>query len=265
MATSTTRIALRKPDPSVGGDNISVANDLNGNWDKVDAALGFFICTSGTRPTTAAWQGMHIYETDTGKAYVATTGGPTPTWVQLLLGTAAFVSNLNMTGALAVTGTAVASSTITGSDFIIASGSRSITSELNAVKDAHSTWTPVLTNLTQGNGTITARHRTMGKTIFWRFKFTLGTTSAVGSAPKFTLPAALHASYVGAEDVIGRGTLLDSGTANHPAVARLVAASSTQVEIFKESDSTHNTLSSTVPFTWVTNDVMSIAGFGELA
>lgn len=259
MATSTTRLALRKPNPAVGGDNISVANDLNLNWDKVDAAVGYFVCTSGTRPTTAAWQGMHIYETDTGKAYVATTGGPTPTWVQLLLGSVAFVSNLNMTGTLTVTGNAVAT------DFVIASGSRSITTELNAVKDAHSTWTPALTNITQGNGVITARHRTMGKTIFWRFKFVLGTTSAVGSSPKFTLPAGMHASYVGAEDVIGRGTLLDSGTANYASVARLVAASSTQVEIFREIDASHVTLSSTVPFTWTTGDVMSVAGFGELA
>lgn len=112
MATSTTRLALRKPDPSVGGDNINVALDLNGNWDKVDAVAGFTVCTSGTRPNPA-WQGQPIYETDTGKAYVCTIAPST--WSQMVLESADFDDE------------------ITADDFVIATGTRSVTSELNAL------------------------------------------------------------------------------------------------------------------------------------
>jgi hypothetical protein len=65
MATSTTRLALRKPDPNpTTGDFVDVAADLSANWDKIDAAIGATICTSGTRPG-APWDGQVIRETDT--------------------------------------------------------------------------------------------------------------------------------------------------------------------------------------------------------
>lgn len=64
MGTFTTRLALFKPDPDpVTGDDVDVV-DINNNSDKVDAAAGFTICTSSTRPASP-WDGQPIYETDT--------------------------------------------------------------------------------------------------------------------------------------------------------------------------------------------------------
>lgn len=70
MATTTTRLALRKPDPNpTTGDFVDVAADLNANMDKIDAAIGGTVCTSGTRPATP-FDGQLIRETDTRRVMV---------------------------------------------------------------------------------------------------------------------------------------------------------------------------------------------------
>lgn len=65
MATNTTRLGLIKPDLT---DNVDVT-DLNNNADDIDAAIGFTVVTSTTRPSTP-WSGQPIFETDTGNSYV---------------------------------------------------------------------------------------------------------------------------------------------------------------------------------------------------
>lgn len=70
MATTTTRLGLRKPDPDpFTGDFVDAQADLNDNWDNIDGKMGYTICTSGTRPGTP-FEGQPIIETDTGDAYV---------------------------------------------------------------------------------------------------------------------------------------------------------------------------------------------------
>ena len=63
MATFTSRTSLRKPATS---DAVNVGTDLNNNLDKLDTHLGYYICTSATRPTgTDRFIGRTIFETDT--------------------------------------------------------------------------------------------------------------------------------------------------------------------------------------------------------
>lgn len=78
MATTfTTRLGLRKPDPNpTTGDFVDVAQDLNANYDKVDAAIDT-VCTSSTRPTTGLFVGKQIFETDTLRFLVCGSLGPT--------------------------------------------------------------------------------------------------------------------------------------------------------------------------------------------
>ena len=65
MATTTTRLGLRKPDPDpLTGDFVDAQADLNDNWDNIDGKIGLVVCTSGTRPGSP-FTGMTIYETDT--------------------------------------------------------------------------------------------------------------------------------------------------------------------------------------------------------
>jgi hypothetical protein len=85
MGTNTTRLLLWKPDGSPGGDNINVDTDISDNADIIDDAVGFKVCTSGTRPTGAQrWNGRVIYETDTKRTYMwqATLGF----WMPLIIG-----------------------------------------------------------------------------------------------------------------------------------------------------------------------------------
>jgi hypothetical protein len=65
MATNTTKLGLIKPDFV---DVVDVA-DLNTNADDIDAAVGFALVTSSTRPATP-WAGQAIFETDTDLAFV---------------------------------------------------------------------------------------------------------------------------------------------------------------------------------------------------
>lgn len=62
MATSTTRLGLRKPTTL---DTFDEATDLNAPMDILDQSVGTQVCTSTTRPTTNLFQGKRIYETDT--------------------------------------------------------------------------------------------------------------------------------------------------------------------------------------------------------
>jgi len=86
MATTTTKLALRKPDPDPStGDFINVVTDINDSMDKLDAAVGVFVCTSGTRPTgSQRWDGREIYETDTRRNYMWSAA--LTTWLPLLVG-----------------------------------------------------------------------------------------------------------------------------------------------------------------------------------
>jgi hypothetical protein len=65
MATNTTKLGLIKPDFV---DVVDVA-DLNTNADDIDAAVGFAIVTSSTRPSTP-WTGQSIFETDTASSFI---------------------------------------------------------------------------------------------------------------------------------------------------------------------------------------------------
>jgi hypothetical protein len=65
MATSTTKLGLIKPDFV---DVVDIT-DLNSNADDIDAAVGFSIVTSSTRPASP-YTGQSIFETDTGDSFI---------------------------------------------------------------------------------------------------------------------------------------------------------------------------------------------------
>lgn len=70
MATSTARASIRKP---ADADNVSALLDIRDNFDQIDEHLGYFVCTSGTRPTGVdRFTGRTIWETDTKNRYVWT-------------------------------------------------------------------------------------------------------------------------------------------------------------------------------------------------
>ncbi|WUH94555.1 hypothetical protein OG900_33365 [Streptomyces sp. NBC_00433] len=71
---STTRLALYKS-KSDGSEDVDYSLDLGQNWDRVDAAVGAFACTSSTRPSIP-WNGQLIRETDTNRVWVSNGTAP---------------------------------------------------------------------------------------------------------------------------------------------------------------------------------------------
>jgi hypothetical protein len=152
----------------------------------------------------------------------------------------------------------------------IPAGSRLLAEDLLAITslldDAWSTWTPTLTNLTLGSGVIVARYKQIGRRVDYRFRFTLGAGSAVGTSPRFTLPVAPIASpaYVTFNDPLGDGQLADTGTANRRASVHMSSGST--VEIYSYSTTGVLTvITATVPHTWASTDVIAISGTYEAA
>jgi hypothetical protein len=88
MASTTTRLALRKP---AGTDLVNVATDLDANYDLIDAVVGYTNCTSSTRPSTP-FIGQGIRESDTGALLVSNGSSPASASWSGIIGTGGFTT-----------------------------------------------------------------------------------------------------------------------------------------------------------------------------
>lgn len=133
---------------------------------------------------------------------------------------------------------------------------------------AWTSWTPTLTNITTGNGTVVARYSQIGKTVNYRFSFTMGTTSAMGTVPKFSLPVAA-AAITGTSNgiVIGRGSIWDFGTNNFDVVVLYETTTIAAIRVINAAatNSVQSTIMSTNPMTWASTDEIHISGTYEAA
>lgn len=131
---------------------------------------------------------------------------------------------------------------------------------------AWQSYTPTLANLTLGNGTLTGKYCQIGKTVVGRISFVLGSTSAVGTSPTFTLPVTAIGGYAGNEP-LGTVFFYDSGIALY--TGQLTLFSTTVVAITASAASgsyvTNAGITSTVPFTWGTSDSILIEFMYEAA
>lgn len=137
-----------------------------------------------------------------------------------------------------------------------------IAAALHGVTDAWIAWTPTLTNLTLGNGVMAASYSQSNKTVDFRFKFTLGTTSAVGTGPSFTLPVQPNAAYAAFVDPLGQGQLRTSaGATTRQATIFVSTLSVSTVQIIGYTTTgTQLTVTATAPHTWVSTDVLTCTG-----
>lgn len=129
-------------------------------------------------------------------------------------------------------------------------------------------WTPTLGNLTLGNGTVVARFIKIGTLVTFSFKFVLGSTSAVGSDPSFTLPVIPATDWAIGDFPLGRVALLDAGTNVYPGhLHQDVSSTVVRMRAFNASSTyaAQQLLSSTIPFTWGTADSFFATGSYESA
>jgi hypothetical protein len=129
--------------------------------------------------------------------------------------------------------------------------------------EAWTPWTPTFTNVTVGNGTLVAAYMKIGRTVHYRLRLVLGSTSSVGTDPQFALPFAIFSGF-SIIDVVGEGSLADSGTANWRAQVWLDASGRGRV-VYYSAAATAVQVSPTVPFTWTTGDAIVVTGTYEAA
>lgn len=74
-------------------------------------------------------------------------------------------------------------------------------------------YTPTFANTTLGNGTVSGKFTINGKTLKFRAQFTLGSTSAIGTAPTVTFPVTSPSFTVNSP--LGTVVVQDTGTAQY--------------------------------------------------
>ncbi len=134
-------------------------------------------------------------------------------------------------------------------------------------------FTPTVASLTKGNGTEEFRYKRIGKTLFCEYKFTLGSTSAMGaSLPLYmNLPFAIKASYANNQPV-GTTSFYDASAAlvfNGYVLTRNTSSADAVKLCFGTTLGSRITMvgnpSTTAPFTWAVGDIIYAEWKVELA
>jgi hypothetical protein len=118
------------------------------------------------------------------------------------------------------------------------------------------TWTsftPTINNITVGNGTLSGKYLQIGKIIFVKYKFTFGSTSSITGSPSLGLPFNPASGAGGFLTTLV--SLTDSGTGTF--IGNVVEDTNLlyiQASVTNASYLSGVAISSTIPFTWTTND-----------
>jgi hypothetical protein len=125
-------------------------------------------------------------------------------------------------------------------------------------------YTPTLTEITTGNGTLVAKYNVVGKTMFLHFKFTLGSTSAIGTIPRFGLPSGFTLATANFTPV--GGGLATISSVNY--VLTVVSSSSNRITCFANNASgtytTATDITATVPATFATGSILEMNATVEI-
>lgn len=125
-------------------------------------------------------------------------------------------------------------------------------------------WTPTLTNL--AGGTLNyAKYTQIGKTVHFRLQYTLGGAGVSGNVV-ITLPVTSIDYLTGNYD-IGLANCADTGTGNFAGVIKWVSTTTARPLVIQSGGTyaSYGALSSTVPFTWASTDILTISGTYEAA
>ncbi|NBQ97757.1 MAG: hypothetical protein EBU12_05965 [Microbacteriaceae bacterium] len=129
-------------------------------------------------------------------------------------------------------------------------------------------WTPTLSNLTIGNGTVTARYAQVGKIVNFYVKITLGSTSSVGTEPRVTWPVT-PANTTAAQNALINYVFEDSGLSRYFGASDPITNSTTEFRFVVNNASatyvTSTQITSSIPITWGTSDALYAMGTYEAA
>ena len=120
-------------------------------------------------------------------------------------------------------------------------------------------YTPTLTNLTLGNGTITARYAVTGKVLFVTITVTRGSTTSFGNTPQMSLPSGITTPHP-VDFAAGVGSS-NSVVGNRYLFRTILRSSSTLAVAAENAASTYSRLTyitNTIPATWEAGDAFVI-------
>jgi len=119
-------------------------------------------------------------------------------------------------------------------------------------------WTGATTNPSLGNGTLIGRYSLVGKLVKLDINLQMGSTTSYGSgAWSFSLPFTAINPCVN----MGLASAYDNSSGMRYPLAVLVTNGATALSVFvpTTTGSTVSTLTSAIPFTWATNDLLRIS------
>jgi len=131
---------------------------------------------------------------------------------------------------------------------------------------AWASWTPTLTNLTLGNGTVDAKYQQIGKTVNFRVVIVLGSTSVMGNA-EITLPVPSVDYGTSGERILGQGEAYDLATNSFQGLCAWISTTKVKLYVYLVSGIriVKSSPSDTSPMTWTTGDEWIIEGTYEAA
>jgi hypothetical protein len=122
-------------------------------------------------------------------------------------------------------------------------------------------WTPSFTNWALGNGTIDAKYKQVGKVVFFRIVFGVGSTTTKSGNIQFSLPVTDAAAFDDKYTV--SCYLLDQGTEEYNFISS--NASGKVIGVYQLSGGANRAITATAPFTFATGDQIRFTGFYEAA
>lgn len=137
----------------------------------------------------------------------------------------------------------------------------SILDPVDALVGGWTTYSPTWTNLTIGNGTVSAKRAIVNDTVFWRIVVVFGSTSAISGSVSVTTPTNNTAAATALE--LANGVLYDSSSGQTYPMKVLTTGPTTGI-LFTAA-SPMSGISATVPFTWAVGDQIGIVGVYEKA
>jgi len=124
------------------------------------------------------------------------------------------------------------------------------------------TFTPTVSGVTAGNGTVVARYFKNGKAVNVFYQIILGSTSAITGIPAFATPTTAARSAYDA----GQTTLQDTGNATYTGTVHIISGTAYAQALVASGTYVNATNpSATVPFTWGNTDVLTMQFFYEEA
>lgn len=200
---------------------------------------------------------------------IAATGGDTNISLNLVSkGSGAVLANGVQVADLTSSQTFLSKTIDAGLNTISGLTNSSLSTASGALGGAWQSWTPTWTNLTVGNGTVTARYTQVGKTVKFRIGLVFGSTTSVSGSVSFSLPvtAVTYSGTVGLQP-FGTGRILDAGTASYDGAVLYNSTTTANLRVYNAAGTYlgSTVFSSTVPFTWTTNDEFYYTGQYEAA